>query len=396
MTRGGGVHSSSARGMRRYYDFFAGGGMAQAGLGAGWRCVYANDVDENKGRCYASNWGAEHLHIADIRRVKPTRIPGRAELAWASFPCQDLSLAGSGRGLRGERSGTFWPFWSLIEDLRSEGRAPGVVVLENVCGALTSHGGRDFAAIVEAIARTGYLVGALVIDAIHFVPQSRKRLFIVGVQDGVDIPPHIRASAHPEHRMWHPPPILRAYRSLPSKSRERWVWWNMPIPKCRPAPLADLIDDRPAGVRWHTPGETERLLRMMTPLNRSKVEAAQAGPDPSVGAIYKRTRPDGRGGRIQRAEVRFDVAGCLRTPGGGSSRQTILVVDGDRIRTRLLAPREAARLMGLPDDYWLPDNYNAAYRVAGDGLVVSVVRHLAANVLEPLVDAPAASAEAAA
>jgi DNA (cytosine-5)-methyltransferase 1 len=40
-----------------------------------------------------------------------------ADMAWASFPCQDLSLAGGGAGLKGERSGTFWPFWNLMKGL---------------------------------------------------------------------------------------------------------------------------------------------------------------------------------------------------------------------------------------------------------------------------------------
>lgn len=126
---------------------------------------------------------------------------------------------------------------------------------------------------------------------------------------------------------------------------------------------------------------------MMTPANRDKVEAAQATGWLAVGTIYKRTRPDGNGGRAQRAEVSFDgVAGCLRTPVGGSSRQTIIAVKGPLVRTRLLSPREAARLMGLSDDFWLPDHYNSAYHVAVDGLVASVVRYLAAHLLEPLAD----------
>jgi len=90
---------------------------------------------------------------------------------------------------------------------------------------------------------------------------------------------------------------------------------------------------------------------------------------------------------VQRAEIRFDdVAGCLRTPAGGSSRQVIMVVEGKRIRSRLLSPREAARLMGLPDSYLLPKNYNAAYHLAGDGVAVPVVRHLAQHLLEPLLE----------
>ena len=65
-------------------------------------------------------------------------------LAWGSFPCQDLSLAGAGAGLKGDRSGTFWPFWNLMTGLIQESRAPRLVVLENVCGTLTSHEGKDF------------------------------------------------------------------------------------------------------------------------------------------------------------------------------------------------------------------------------------------------------------
>ena len=87
---------------------------------------------------------------------------------------------------------------------------------------------------------------------------------------------------------------------------------------------------------------------------------------------------DVAGQRVQRAEVRFDdVAGCLRVPTGGSSRQTIMIVDGDKIRSRLLSAREAARLMGLPDTYKLPRQYNDAYALCGDGVVVPVVRYLA-------------------
>ena len=107
---------------RTYYDFFAGGGMAQAGLGAGWRCLFANDIDARKAECYTRNWGGDHLRVADVRDLSTASLPGHVDMSWASFPCQDLSLAGSGRGLRGERSGTFWPFWGLMERLVAEAR----------------------------------------------------------------------------------------------------------------------------------------------------------------------------------------------------------------------------------------------------------------------------------
>jgi DNA (cytosine-5)-methyltransferase 1 len=105
-----------------------------------------------------------------------------------------------------------------------------------------------------------------------------------------------------------------------------------------------------------------------------------------VGTVYKRTRLDERGAKVQRAEVRFDdVAGCLRTPAGGSSRQVIIVVDGKKVRSRLISARETARLMGLDEDYKLPKNYNEAYHLTGDGVAVGVVRHLAEHIFEPLL-----------
>jgi DNA (cytosine-5)-methyltransferase 1 len=89
-----------------------------------------------------------------------------------------------------------------------------------------------------------------------------------------------------------------------------------------------------------------------------------------------------------RAEARFDgLAGCLRTPGGGSSRQFLLRVQGRETSARLLSAREAARLMGLPEDYRLPRRYNEAYHLLGDGVVVPVVRFLADHLLRPLLAA---------
>ncbi len=368
-----------------FYEFFAGGGMARAGLGARWKCLFANDIDPKKGATYVENWGAACLKVEDVGLLSTVNLPERAQLAWASFPCQDLSLAGAGGGLNGERSGTFWAFWRLIKALRAEGRAPSLVVLENVCGALTSHGGEDFAAIGAALTAEGYRFGALVMDAVHFVPQSRPRLFVVGVDHNWPIAGHLTAIR--SEPLWHPTSLLSAYDKLSQQSKAAWVWWNLPSPQMWRRNFSDLIEDEPLGVKWHTSAETERLLGMMSPLNRQKVREAMCAKRRIVGGIYKRTRKDMQGKRVQRAEIRFDdVAGCLRTPMGGSSRQLIMIVEGDKVQSRLLSPREAARLMGLPDTYKLPDNYNLAYHVVGDGVVIPVVRFLAAHILEPLLD----------
>jgi DNA (cytosine-5)-methyltransferase 1 len=376
----------------RFYEFFAGGGMAREGLGAGWTCLFANDSDAGKSAAYRTNWGGSELKTADVATLRPCDLPKpRAHLAWASFPCQDLSLAGPGAGLKGARSGTFYPFWTLIEGLIHEDRAPDLIVLENVKGALTSHGGADFATLCAHLDAGGYVFGAILMDAACFVPQSRPRLFVIGVRKQLRIAPHAAANAP---SFWHPGSVRRAQAALSPALRQAWIWWTMPTPTIRAGALSDVIEDD-GSVSWRSKRETARLLDLMNDANRRKVQAAKAAGRRVVGCIYRRTRSDAAGERRQRAEVRFGgLAGCLRTPAGGSSRQLILLVDGDELRSRLISARETARLMDLPDTYNLPSNYNEAYHLTGDGVVVPVVRFLAANLLEPLL-AHQTAAEAA-
>lgn len=370
-----------------FYEFFAGGGMARAGLGVdSWRCLFANDFDYKKSRTYIANWGDGELKTADVGSLTVADLPGAADLVWASFPCQDLSLAGGGAGLKGERSGTFWPFWRLMQSLITDNRAPSLIVLENVCGALTSHNGRDFATICETFQQSGYRFGAMVIDAALFVPQSRPRLFMIGVRDELPIPEDLVGAG--ATAQWSPRALRTAYDKLPTKAKENWLWWRLPPPPLTKFRFADLIEDEPTGVTWRTAKETAQLLSMMSAVNLTKVEHAKRAGCRMVGTVYRRTRLDENGCKVQRAEVRFDdIAGCLRTPAGGSSRQLILVVEGRKVQSRLISSRETARLMGLPDSYILPDSYNEAYHLTGDGVVAPVVRYLSKHLLETLLAA---------
>jgi len=293
-------------------------------------------------------------------------------------------LAGAGAGLAGGRSGTFWSFWKLIKSLKTEGRAPKVIALENVCGTLTSNNGEDIRAIYHALSDAEYRFGAIIVDAIQFLPQSRPRLFIIAIAKSE----HADASLLSETfaPAWHSKAIVNSFNQLPSEQQAQWLWWNLPSPPARALAFSNIIEQHPTSVRWHSKEETQKIIGMMSELHLAKVHAAQQTGTLKVGTIYKRTRPDGKGSRVQRAEVRFDdVAGCLRTPGGGSSRQLIMVVAGSEIKTRLLSTREAARLMGLSDDYKLPENYNEAYHLTGDGVAVPVVAYLTQHIIEKLI-----------
>jgi DNA (cytosine-5)-methyltransferase 1 len=374
---------------RTYLEFFAGGGMARAGLGESWRCLFANDFDGMKVETYEANWGTGDIKQKDVASLALSDLPAHAvDLVWASFPCQDLSLAGGYRGLGRERdkvatrSGTFWPFWKLIRGLAQDGRAPRAIVLENVYGCLTSREGKDFASISSALAELDYRFGAAVLDAAHFVPQSRPRVFFIAFRGDQSIPASLIAEGPQES--WHPTALVQAHAGVTAAVKQNWIWWRISRPLTRNSTFADLIEDAPTAVKWHSAAHTNYILNLMSSLNRQKVSDAIKSGRRVVGTVYRRTRPDENGVKRQRAEVRFDdVAGCLRTPAGGSSRQVILVVEGKTVRSRLLSPREAARLMGLDDDYVLPERYNHAYHVCGDGVCVPVVRHIAKHVLEP-------------
>jgi DNA (cytosine-5)-methyltransferase 1 len=367
-----------------FYEFFCGGGMARAGLAPEWRCLFANDVDKRKGAVYAANWGSDRLRIADVASLGASDLPGQADLAWASFPCQDLSLAGAGAGLDGARSGAFWGFCSAMRALAADGRAPHIIALENVAGALTSRKGADFAAICAAMQNLGYRFGALTIDAAHFLPQSRPRVFFIALRQSDA--PHawlVSPGPSPHHAS---AALKRAVSGLPRSVAADWLWWRIPEPPRPNLRLADCLDDDLDAPRWHSVEQTERLLEALSLASRRDVALARKGGKRAVGALFRRTRPDGMGGVRVQAEARFDgLAGCLRTPGGGSSRQFLIVVAGDTTRTRLMTPREAARLMGLPDSYALPPRATEAFHLVGDGVATPVVRFLSDNLLLPLV-----------
>src|SRR5262245_11262927 len=182
--------------------------------------------------------------------------------------------------------------------------------------------------------------GALVIDAKHFVRQSRPRVFVICVDSRVDCSRFTSPTPVPT---WTPQALKAAHDSLNGGLRDLWRWWNLPVPVAKRPSLNGIIEMTPTGVQWHTDEETDYLLSLMSDTNRAKVESAARTGERQVGFLYRRMRNGN-----QRAEVRFDgISGCLRTPRGGSSRQTVVVVDKGTIRTRLLSPREAARLMGV-------------------------------------------------
>lgn len=379
---------SMQAGARRltFLEFFAGGGLARVGLGPEWRCLFANDVDARKCAAYRANFGADSILEKDLAAVGLDELPkARADLAWGSFPCQDVSLAGARAGLKGARSRLFFEFSRRLRALRDAGRGPRLVVIENVQGLLTSNGGADFCAVVAALADLDFCVSALVLNAEAFAPQSRPRLFIFGFL--ADASPDLVPNSPVDPAA--PAALHAAVSRLDRAARNRWGWLALRPPRGRNAALADIVDfEAPDWSR----AKGAAALAQMSALQRARVERLARSGARHVGAGFRRIRIE-NGARVQRFEARFDgLAGCLRTPAGGSSRQMLLKLERGDVAARLMNAREAARVMGAPADYILPDRATDALKLLGDGVSPPVVRWIASEILEPALRARRAAA----
>lgn len=361
-------------------EFFAGIGLVRIGLEShNWRIVYANDIDQKKFQMYRDHFADEHKNfdLKDIRDVKAEDIPD-VTLATASFPCNDTSLAGARKGLSGEKSASFWEFVRILEQMRS--RRPPIVMIENVTGFLTSSNGHDLAAALKALNDLGYLVDTFQVDALYFTPQSRKRLFVVGMEERMVLgDPWWGSSGEIEESPLRPKKLADFIRN---NDHIKWLIRNLPTPVKQKSTLCEYIDEvADDDSLWWSNSRAEYLLGQMNPSHLSRAEAMIDGSEYSYGTIFRRVRQG-----ITRAELRSDgIAGCLRTPRGGSARQ-ILFKGGRRgFKVRLLTARECARLMGA-ENYKIEVPEHQALYGFGDAVVVPVMEWIATYYLDPLVN----------
>jgi DNA (cytosine-5)-methyltransferase 1 len=350
---------------RTVLDFFAGSGLVTEGLKPYFKTIWANDVCPRKRDVYLANHAGEYFQFASIADIKGEDVPS-ATLSWGSFPCQDLSLAGKMEGLGAKRSGLVWQWLRVMDEMP---QAPPILVAENVVGLLSASNGAHYRTLHEALRRRGYRVGPMALNAEHWVPQSRARVFVVAAHEDLDT-----SGLESNEPGWtHSKALIKAVQGL-----EDVIWWSMPVPPKRKKNLSDIIDlDAP----FDPPEKSRHNVRLIPPNHLKRLEAMiQEGLKAAPG--YKRIR-HGR----QVLELRFDdIAGCLRTPRGGSSRQFLVIATADGLKTRLLTVRETALLMGAPKSYSLPGGYNDGYHAMGDAVAVPVARYLAKNLLAPLAD----------
>lgn len=328
--------------MARFAEFFAGIGLVREAIEPlGWECAFANDISPAKADMYADRFGREHLLVEDIHCVTLADLPADLDLLTASFPCIDLSLAGNRAGLAGKHSGTIWSFLALAKELQQEGTPPRALLLENVTGFLTSNGGHDLRNVCARMGELGYWIDLLVVDASWFTPQSRPRLFVLALRaDEVDnpMPPMSQVTR------------LRntAVRRFQNRNADLpLVELSMPEPpprtSCSLASILDDISDNET-IWWPQQRVAETVIGMSA-IHRKRVKSLLEGDQGGVATMYRRVR----NGRTV-AEVRSDnIAGCLRTPQGGSSVQFLVDCRSGDTRIRPLTGREYARLQGASE-----------------------------------------------
>lgn len=352
----------------------------------GWSCVFANDNDPKKREMYEANFPSEDFSPEDIHDLKGADIPS-ALLATASFPCTDLSLAGARRGLQGAQSGAFWGFTRLLGEMGR--RRPSIILLENVPGFLTAHKGQDFRSAVSELNRLGYRCDPFLVDATHFVPQSRLRLFLVAVLNDLQILPPLSEAVLFEQNPVRPPKLAEAINS------NRDLLWSLqpfPRPPTHTASLRNVIEDLPdSDGRWWPRERIDHLLSQMKQAHKETVDGLARARTFGYATVYRRMR-DNR----SMAEVRADgVSGCLRTPRGGSSRQILLKLGRGTINVRYMTAREYARLQGVDDTYKIDVSLNQGLFGFGDAVCVPVIRWIAVNSLSVLAQAAQSRSEAA-
>jgi len=337
---------------------------------AGMRVVWANDIEPAKEQMYLANFGRDDFVLDDVRMVRGVDLPN-IDLATASFPCTDLSLAGNRLGFQGEESAMFWEFARIIREMR--GRRPAVVMLENVPSFATSHQGQDLYLALKRLNRLGYWCDLLVVDARHFVPQSRPRLFIIGSREPLAVSGH-----------WQPSPVRPAWIELFVKKHGDLRLHAMPftLPDPHDQTLADVVERLPPeDQRWWNAERQARFVAELSPIQRARLGAMLTKSALSWATAYRRTRSGSPAWEI-RADT---ISGCLRTARGGSSKQALVEAGGGVTRVRWMTPVEYARLQGAGGYILDRTPEGRALFGFGDAVCVPVITWIARRYLQPLL-----------
>jgi len=156
------------------FSLFTGiGGFDLALKNLGHEIVGACEIDRNARRVYSEHFPNVRIW-EDATKINPRELPD-FDLLCAGFPCQSFSIAGKRRGFDDLRGTVFFEIARIVKEKR-----PKLLLLENVAGILNHDKGETFQIILETLSELRYCIQWEVLDSRYFVPQARKRIFIIG------------------------------------------------------------------------------------------------------------------------------------------------------------------------------------------------------------------------
>ena len=311
-----------------FVDLFAGiGGLRIPFQELGGKCLFSSEWNRFSQQTYYANFG--DIPEGDIRSIDASSIPLH-DILLAGFPCQPFSIAGVSKkrslgradGFLDRTQGTL--FFEIARII--EARRPKAFLLENVRNLLTHDRGRTFAVIRETLEVLDYEVNYRVIDAVHWVPQHRERIYIVGFdkrrfgdRSGFDFPP---------------------------------------VPEGPGPTLASILEENPDSKYTLTP----RLWRYLQDY-----------------AASQKAKGNGFGYGIA------DTEGHTRTLSARYFKDgSEILIDTGGPQPRRLTPGECRRLMGFPESFRIVVSDTEAYRQFGNSVAVPVVRAIANRMVDTL------------
>ena len=322
----------------RMIDLFAGIGGTRLGMESiGGQCVWTSEWDRFSQKTYATNFADEHSIHGDIREAHEKEIP-EFDFLVGGFPCQPFSIAGVSKknslgtphGFECKTQGTlFFDVARIIDHHR-----PAAFVLENVKNLLSHRKGETFKVIRETLQdELGYEVHYKVIDAKHFLPQHRERIFIVGFRESTSF---------------------------------SWSKLKLPEPNHK---LSSIL---------HPQDGTEIAEEPFTIGSKAKVNPKYVLSDKLWDYLQRyaakhKAKGNGFGfGLVGAGDIARTLSARYYKDGS-----EILIKRGPRSNPRRLTPRECARLMGFPDSWQIPVSDTQAYRQFGNSVAVPVVKAVA-------------------
>lgn len=314
-----------------FIDLFAGIGGMRLGLeAAGGECVFTSEWDKFAQATYKANFGDEQI-AGDITKIEAADIPAHDVLA-GGMPCQAFSLAGvSKNNSLGRAHGFADTRGTLFFDMAriASHHRPRAIIIENVANLLAHDKGRTFKTIKRVLEDMGYHVQHRIFDARSWVPQKRRRIFIVATREeptfdlnAIKVPdpelgPRLKSILHPQDGSEDPDP---QYLDPSGKVLDKFTLSDR---------LWQYLQDYAAKHQKAGNGFGYGLV----------------GPDDIARTISARYHKDG---------------------------SEILIDQGRYKNPRKLTPREAMRLQGFdtPERRWqIPVSNTQAWKQAGNALV---------------------------